>query len=399
MFIAHAPIAYMLNEKVQKKGISKLGRREQILIALFSLFFGILPDFDYFILLNSRVPTFQHHLYYFHSLVFWIPMWVLFYLSTLLVYRYLESRHRKIFTKQFLNILSLTFVLGTLSHLLADLLVSYNAILYPLPTQVSVLGGVFHINFFTSYFFSMQFAIELIILGIFGYLILKRFFKSVIFSKAIKFVYIPLSCFYLIFCIFMNLNTYNKGFEMSNGSVMYDKDFDGIIDSKDMDTDNDGVNNLKDADIDVVKGNAKRILSDSGYTDNTKLFKYFGGMSSYRLVSQSYFEANKAIEPVLSDYYRKETNTFSYGLDFKYDEYLYIYLDTLNPLVKYDEQTDISKFDLFFVISNEEVYNLGFVFDNDNIGTVLKSDFRTKLHSFRDVVDTYKGMDLYLFKY
>lgn len=399
MFIAHAPIAYILNESVQKKGISKLGRREQVLIAFFSLFFGILPDFDFFILLSSHVPTFQHHLYYLHSLVFWIPMWVLFYLCTLLIYNYLESRHRKIFSKQFLNILSITFFLGTLSHLLADLFVSYNAILYPLPNQVTVLGGIFHINFFTGYFFSVQFAVELIILGVFTYLILKRFFRSVIFSKIIKYLYIPLSIVYLIFSVYMNLNTYNKGFEVTNGSVMYDVDFDGIIDSKDMDTDNDGTNNLMDADIDIVKGNAKKILMEDVYTDSIHLFRYFGGMSSYRLVSQSYFEENKAIEPVLSDFYRKETDTYSYGLDYKYDEELYKYLNTLKPLVKYDEQTDISKFDLFFIISNEKIVNLGFIFDNDQVGTVLKSDIKTRLHSVEDVMDTYKGMDIYLFEY
>jgi hypothetical protein len=399
MLLAHGPIAYMLNGRIQKKSISKLRRRDQILIAFFALFFGILPDFDYFILLNSDIPTFQHHLYYFHSLVFWIPLWVLFYLSTILIGRYLESSHRKIFTKDFLNILSLTFFISTFSHLLADLFVSYNALLYPLPTQMSVLGSIFHINFFTGYLFSVQFGIELIILTVFLALILKEFFRKTLLSKYVKYLLLPITILYLVFVIFMNLNTYNQTFELRNGSIMYDEDFDSVLDSKDIDSNNNGLNNLEDVEIGLVKDNAKRILNEGGYTDSIPLFRYWGGLNSYRLVSQSFFEVNKSIEPVLNDYYRKVSGDYNYSPDFMYEDYLFNYLMENRSSEFYIDGIDISSFDLFFVVDNGEVKNLGIIFDSGEVGTVLDSDIRTKIHTIEDVLSSYEGKEIYLIKY
>jgi hypothetical protein len=399
MLLAHGPIAYMLNGRIQKKSISKLRRRDQILIAFFALFFGILPDFDYFILLNSDIPTFQHHLYYFHSLVFWIPLWVLFYLSTILIGRYLESNHRKIFSKEFLNILSLTFFISTFSHLLADLFVSYSALLYPLPTQVSVLGGIFHINLFTGYLFSVQFGIELIILTIFFALILKDFFRKTLLSEYVKYLLLPLTILYLVFVIFMNLNTYNQTSELRNGSLMHDEDFDSVVDSKDLDSNNNGLNNLEDVEIELIKENAKRILNEGVYTDNISILRYWGGLNSYRLVSQSFFEVNKSIEPVLNDYYKKVSGDYNYSPDFKYEDYLFNYLMENRQSQLYIDGMDLSYFDMFFVIENEEVQNLGILFDNGEVGTVLDSDIRTNLHSIKDVLNSYKSKEIYLIKY
>ena len=399
MLLAHGPIAYMLNGRIQKKSISKLRRRDQILIAFFALFFGILPDFDYFILLNSDIPTFQHHLYYFHSLVFWIPLWVLFYLSTILIGRYLESNHRKIFSKEFLNILSLTFFISTFSHLLADLFVSYSALLYPLPTQVSVLGGIFHINLFTGYLFSVQFGIELIILTIFFALILKDFFRKTLLSEYVKYLLLPLTILYLVFVIFMNLNTYNQTSELRNGSLMHDEDFDSVVDSKDLDSNNNGLNNLEDVEIELIKENAKRILNEGVYTDNISILRYWGGLNSYRLVSQSFFEVNKSIEPVLNDYYKKVSGDYNYSPDFKYEDYLFNYLMENRQSQLYIDGMDLSYFDMFFVIENEEVQNLGILFDNGEVGTVLDSDIRTNLHSIEDVLSSYEGKEIYLIKY
>ena len=63
MVLAHAPISYLVNEKIQKENINKLKFHEQVLVALFSLFFGILPDFDFFsfFLIHSRFFLISSH--------------------------------------------------------------------------------------------------------------------------------------------------------------------------------------------------------------------------------------------------------------------------------------------------------------------------------------------------
>jgi len=67
MFLAHGPISYILNEKIQQKGISKLTKQEHIFIMILSLIFGILPDLDLAILTVTDIPPFQHHLIFSHT--------------------------------------------------------------------------------------------------------------------------------------------------------------------------------------------------------------------------------------------------------------------------------------------------------------------------------------------
>jgi hypothetical protein len=61
MYIAHGPISYLANEAIQSKKIKHLKMSEQILVALCALLFGILPDFDIFLLSMLSVPRFIHH--------------------------------------------------------------------------------------------------------------------------------------------------------------------------------------------------------------------------------------------------------------------------------------------------------------------------------------------------
>lgn len=396
MLLAHGPIAYMLNERIQRDGISKLRRRDQILVALFSLFSGIVVDFDFFFLLNSDTPPFQHHLYYFHSLLFWIPVWIIFYLLLNLFGRFLDSKDRKIFTKEFLHILGLTFIISTASHLIADMLVGYNAMFYPWLQQFTILGEILPINYFTGHLYSAVFAIEIVLLSLFLILIIKRFFKKEKLSKYLTYTLLPLTGIYLLFAIYITLNTYNHSAHRNDIHSTYDIDMDRVADSRDLDTDNDGVNNIDDVDISQLKKDIKRVSQLNVYTDKNILFKQFGGFNSYRLISQSFFEQNNAIEPVLRDNYRKTNDNYSYSLDFSYEQHLYEYYTNKG----YSSNGDLLDSDIFFILdSNNEVINLGVVIDRENIAIVMPNDNRTTLHEPRYVMDYYNSSDLYLVKY
>ena len=137
MFLAHAPVSYLANESIQKRKISGLKNS-------LSLFFGILPDFDFFLLSMLRVPTYTHHDFITHTPIYWIGLWLLLILLSKLIYPHLNTKTRQFLTKDFLNIILNTFLIAGLSHLLADLLVSDIALLYPISDYpFSILRNIF----------------------------------------------------------------------------------------------------------------------------------------------------------------------------------------------------------------------------------------------------------------
>jgi hypothetical protein len=97
-----------------------------------------------------------------------------------------------------------------------------------------------------------------------------------------------------------------------------------LRDPEDMDIDNDGIDNLEDVDVDEIVSKLHDIIDShkfavGGYTTfRDRFVKLFGGFTSYRLISQAYFEAGSPVEPVLKDLYIKSLNEKRYDVSFDY---------------------------------------------------------------------------------
>jgi len=392
MFLAHGPISFILNEKIQKKEIEKLTPGEHISIALLSLFFGILPDFDLLLLSMTKYPPFQHHQVFTHSLIFWLILWILLRLLLYVFKNIVRGNIKKVLNDNFLNVLQKTFLIGVLSHLLTDILFSYSQIFLPLQLEVTILGEVLSKNYFGGNFFSVSMMVEILILILFVYLVYKIFLKR---SKILEYVLLVVTGFAVIFLtlsVYISLNTYNKAIHFKNGIVVYDDDFDTIIDYKDSDTNNDGIDNIRSLQKGIFVKDVKNILegeylTSSGNTLWSKYIHLYGGLNSYRVISQAFFEQNIPIEPVLRDFALKEYNIREYSITHKYSNLLYMYFKQNNLLKEFN--VNVTSGNLFFVIDGDSVVNMGVVLDNNMVGIVLEDDMRTRLHSLTSIYERY----------
>ena len=392
MFLAHGPISFILNEKIQKKEIEKLKPGEHIAIALLSLFFGILPDFDLFLLSMTNYPSFLHHQVFTHSILFWLAVWLLLRLLIQLFKNITKGSIRKALSDTFLNVLQKAFLIGTMSHLLADILFSYTQIFLPLQFEATILGNLFSRNYFGGNFFSVSMMVEVLILIFFVYLFYKIFLKE---SKLFQYLLLGvtgISFILLLLSMYVSLNTYNKSIHFENGIAVYDMDFDSIIDYQDADTDNDRRDNIRSVDKSRFSTDVRNILegeylTSSGDTLWSKYIHLYGGFNSYRVISQAYFEQNLPIEPVLRDFALKEYNIREYNIPQKYSNLLYMYFEKNNLLRRLNVHTPIGK--IFFVIDGEEVVNMGVVLDKNTVGIVLEDDMRTRLHTLDSINERY----------
>jgi len=135
MYIAHGPISYLANEAIQSKKIKQLKMSDQILVALCALFFGILPDFDIFLLSMLNVPRFIHHEVITHTLIFYIGIWIILEGLIYIKEKLLNEKTNKALDNNLLHILANTFLISTLFHLFADFLVDSIMLAYPVSKQ------------------------------------------------------------------------------------------------------------------------------------------------------------------------------------------------------------------------------------------------------------------------
>jgi len=248
MYLAHGAISYILNETVQKNRVSKLSKQEQLLVALFSIIFGILPDIDILILSMTSIPSFMHHLLFTHSLIFFVLLCLLLNSFFWVVKKLVNKETRLILNDSLLNAIQWSFLIGTLSHIFSDLLFSYSRVLFPLEQQITILGGVFKVNYFASYLLTPSFATEILFLFLFLLLVSRKYLSKNLISKIILYLTIPLTLVYISLTAFMNLNTYNKAKHYQNKREVNDMDYDGITDAHDSDTNNNGIENIFEID-------------------------------------------------------------------------------------------------------------------------------------------------------
>ncbi len=397
MYIAHAPISYLSNEIVQAKNLKKLKTEQQILVAIFSLILGILPDFDLFL---SNIPGFMHHTFVTHTPFFYILIWIVLKILINPISRILNKRVSNFLDKNLLNILVNTFLIGTISHILADTFVSSIMLLYPLfHIKIHIFRYIFEPNLFSGYFLSTLFAIEMVFISLFLYLIYKNFFKKQKIAENFSKVLIILSGIYLLFSTFFSLSTYNRSYMYDNeGNISYDTDYDTLKDQDDMNIGNTKESNILKANNEDILDSTLDIVNSkkwSSYHKNSlieKIKMVYGGFDSYSIVSQAYYNLHLPVEPVLKDFAIKENGFESYTKVYPYEQLLLEYLQKEDLLVELNLDSDptLPHSKIFFLInSNNEIINLGITLEGNYIATVFENDTYLQMHSYKEVRTEY----------
>jgi hypothetical protein len=420
MYIAHGPISYLANEVIQNKKIKQLKRSEQILVALCSLFFGILPDFDILILFMLGAPRFIHHDIITHTPVFYIGIWVVLKISIHFLSQIFNKKTKKVLDKRVLNILADTFLIATLFHLLADFLVNSIPLLYPFSNfRFYVLKFIFEPNVFAGLTFSPFFAIELFFITIFLYVVYKKFFTENKVVKVFLQLLIGITVIYLPFSMYISSNTYNSTFMYGpDGEINYDIDYDGISDSMDMDVGNTGESNIQKANRIEILDSTIDIVNSNKWTHNhendliAKIKYMYGGFDSFRIVAQAYYDNNLPITPVLNDFHIKQYGFKSYFYDdYDYPNLLLNYLGVNDQFLELnlDVNPELEPGKIFFVMEsaeektetaqggseemNLEILNLAITLEGNYLAIVLDIDENLTIHSYTSLREYY-GEDI-----
>lgn len=400
MFIAHAPLSYLANDSIQRKKIETLKPYQEIFVTVLSLIFGILPDMDFLLMMMTNRPSYTHHDVFTHTPVYWIGIWLLLKVLYIIFYPHINIKSKQFFTKDLMDILLNAFLIAGISHLLADLLVGNIMLLYPLTDQnFTILKYIFEPSYFSGYFFSVYFAIEIVIIVLALRSLSRKFLKKYKWDNVVSTILISLSTVYLIFAGVINTQVYSNSFleDSSKPYIDYDTDFDTLRDTKDYDVDNNGIDNFLDADMDMVVSNAKSIINSNKLTATTDsdVFNWvvnrYGGLTSYRVVSQAFYEARSPIEPVLRNFYIKSYGTSSYALSYDSTEIFREYLMSNDLLIdlNFDSNPILPSGKVFFIIGNDdEILNMGITLDSNTVAIVLPGESRVINH-------TYDGMLLF----
>lgn len=402
MFIAHAPISYLANEAIQGKKIKKLKPGQEIFITFWSLFCGILPDFDMFLLMALNKPTFTHHNTITHTFIFWFGFFVLLVVLYKLFYKKFNKRTQDFLSEDFTKVLLLTFLIGTFVHLFSDMLVSGIMVFYPFSTKdYSVLQSAFPTGYFTGYSNSFYMAIEIVFIAVFLLVISRKFLKKQKWDDPIAYTLVALSAIYLLFTTGIYSQTYNTGLLYDEErNVSEDVDFDGARDKYDYDVNDNDINNIDEAVSSRLASSAENIV-DSGklavaqkktLSRTETVFYEYGAFNSYRIISQAYFENRLPIEPVLEKEVKNRMENPSYSIEVVYTDELYTYFRNREELLSLDTTSYhlLPQGKVFFILDGDmNILNLGITLTNNYVGIVLPDDTRLVKHSFEEVLASY----------
>jgi len=399
MFLAHAPISFLGNELIQKKGIAKLKQNEKVLVGIAALLFGIIPDIDILILIGSGLPSFIHHTVMSHTPLFYIGVWLLLKLIYWLVGRWFSKPVEKFLNPEFVKVLLNTFLIATLIHLIMDIFAEDIMLLYPFTTQnFTIFKYAFEPNLFGGYFLGITFAIEILMVGIFFVSLLNRFIKKSTVHTVLNVLFVLPGILLIGFGTYAHFNTYNRSiFRDINGKVNVDIDTDGVFDGYDMDIDNDGKDNILDIDLKNLVPQIKTILNsgkwtaDSGSTKLVDKFKYgYGGTTSIRLIYQAYSNIHSPISPVIKDMLLKDNSIEGYSGEYDSQTAFYKYFNSRKMLKTFNPDTVLPQGAMFFVLDEQDtVLNIGIALESNNVGTVLPYDKNLKTHTLQEVTNYY----------
>ncbi len=399
MFLAHAPISFLGNELIQKKGIAKLKQNEKVLVGIAALLFGIIPDIDILILIGAGLPAFIHHTVMSHTPIFYLGIWLLLKLIYWIIKRWFSKPVEKFLNPEFVNVLIDTFLIATLLHLAMDIFAEDIMLLYPFTTQnFTLFKYAFEPNLYGGYFMGITFAIEILMVGIFLIYLLNRFIKKSTVHTILNILFVVPGVLLIGFGTYAHFNTYNRSILRDiNGKVNVDIDTDGQFDGYDWDIDNDGKDNILDIDLKNLVPQVKTILesgrwtADSGSTKLVDRFKYgYGGMTSFRLISQAYYNIHSPISPVLKDMLMKDESIDSYTAEYDSQEAFYKYYNYRKMLKALNQDIALAQGAIFFVLDEKDtVLNVGIALENNNVGTVLPYDTNLKTHTLQEITNYY----------
>lgn len=399
MFLAHASISFLGNELIQKKAIAKLKQNEKILVGIAALLFGIIPDIDILILIGSGLPAFIHHTVISHTPIFYLGVWLLLKLIYWIVKRWFSKPVEKFLNPEFVNVLLNTFLISTLLHIFADFFAEDIMMLYPFTTQnFTLFKYAFEPNLYGGYFMGITFAIEILMVGIFLVYLFNRLIKKSTFHTIMNVCYLVPGILLLSFGVYSHFNTYNRSILRDiNGKVNVDIDTDGMFDGYDMDIDNDGKDNILDIDLKNLVPQVKTILESGKWaadSESTKLvdkFKYeYGGMTSFRLISQAYYNIHSPISPVLKDMLLKDDSLKGYSSEYDALTAFYKYFNYRKMLKALNPNATLAQGAVFFVLDDKDnILNEGIALENNNVGIVLPYDKKLKTHTLQEVTNYY----------
>ncbi len=418
MYIAHGPISYLANEAIQSKKIKRLKMSEQILVALCALLFGILPDFDIFLLAMLNVPRFIHHGIVTHTPIFYIGIWAVLKGLIYIKGKFLNKKTNITLDNDLSHILANTFLIGTLSHLFADFIVDSIMLAYPISEQkFYLIKYLFEPNLFTRFPFSVMDSIEIFFIALFIYALYKKFVKkSKVVDISLK-ILILIGALYIPFTMWASSNTYNSAYLYEDGNqVTQDLDHDSISDGQDPDVGNTKEDNLEKVDSEELLMEAEEIMTSGKWTNQhsnrsiERIKDLFGGFSSYRIISQAHYNLRLPIEPVLRDYHIKEYGFKSYFYsDYEYPFLLFEYLEEKEMLdeIKMGEEISIVPGKIFFLVEkvdneksgntedevkeNLNILNLGITLEGNYLAIVLEGDENLRKHTYEQVEEIYNG--------
>lgn len=394
MLLAHAPIAYIANEVIQRRKISKLKTAEHIIIAILSLLFGIFPDFDLFLMITKNLPASLHHDTLTHYPIFYISIWLLLRVTLKQISKIFNKKTSNIINYDILEVLINTFLIGTISHLIADMFASDISLLYPISNhKFGVAKHIFKTNLFAGYMLSPIFISELTFISLFLSMLYKKFFQMNIHIKRFLHCIFILTLILIPVFSYISLNTYNNNdLYDSKYNRNSDIDYDRLEDAYDMDIGNYRIDNIKKADKQKISDSALKIVNSHKWTAQSKLKYRLGGFTSYRLISQTYFDTHLPIEPVLTDHYLKKENLHTYIKDVDYSNILLSYFKDNSMLIELNAEGNHTLpygRVIFFCDEKEDILNMGITLEGNGIAIVLEEDKVLQMHSYERVKDMY----------
>jgi hypothetical protein len=396
MFLAHGPVGYLANEAIQKESISKLRSHEQLIVGIFSILFGILPDIDLLILLMTKFPPFRHHEIFTHTPIFYLGIWLILFLTYKVFEKNLTKKTSKLLNPNLINILLNTFLISTLFHLAMDLITGDIMLLYPFAThRFTLTKYLLEPSLVRGYFLSTLMSIELLITAVFFKHVFKKYFRKDKWLEIFSNTVLISTILYFIFSFTLSRMTYNSShLKDYDGFTNYDIDYDGVSDKYDLDIFNDGKDNIQDIEPtllsemarNIVESNKLAVGESKNVWDDIKLI--YGAMDSTALITQSFYDAHKPLSPVLKDF-NNRNNTYTYNSDYVLADALYAYLKTNENIVALNLNANVRlpEGKIFFVMDTEhEIRNLGITLDNNELAIVLDTDTKLQPHTYTELV-------------
>ncbi|HVX93185.1 MAG TPA: metal-dependent hydrolase [Candidatus Dojkabacteria bacterium] len=399
MIIAHASVSIIANRLLNKKGYKNKGI--SIMSDILAAIFGIFPDFDFFYLVAFGGSSFDHHSLASHTPIFWIFIFLILRYGLYFISKFFNKDTKSTFNKEIIDTFTLSLLIGTLSHIVADLFTGQIRLLYPFVNYgFSLFGNLTPNNLFAGYIMNPIFGLELIVIITSIYILVVDYFKTKGYKKLLQFFTFFFSILIIVSYGAIYYMTYHKEvFPLDqNGLPNYDQDKDHLIDTSDLDTNNDGKNNLQDVDYKQLVRDANDILNSHKLTGYNRFALKIGGYDSSRIIFGAYAQQDKSAIPVLDNYMLVNHITFNDKRD-----YMSVFLDYLTHYKSISEKTHIdnlrtiSEGNIFFVMdNNDNLVDEGMVLDNHKIAITLPDEKELKVHTMWDLKQAYSDKDYYI---